>query len=200
MAYYSKMPLYYKYNMPRDSWGRPLEWKSTYTLPSDMPVSTPESILAKMSDDELESIKNKIFLELTKRDAQKREQARQEAEAEERTKARFREVIPGFCNFLLGAAHAMACRYALRWSKGHAPFAGKTPQSGEMWTPVEIATVVKCGVLGHHRKNNVPAPVVNEHNASTYINDAPMLWESADVIKLNLPRFRVLGSARSVYF
>lgn len=45
----------------------------------------------------------------------------------------------GLANFMLGIAHAAACRAWLRASKGHVPFAkgpkgpGGTPTSGEMW-------------------------------------------------------------------
>lgn len=40
-----------------------------------------------------------------------------------------------FANVLRGAAHAMACRGVLRYSKGHVPTYGIRAQSGEMWLP-----------------------------------------------------------------
>ena len=46
-------------------------------------------------------------------------------------------------NFMAGVTWALACRAALRESKGHTPVGGKRPQSGEMWLPRELLTAVR---------------------------------------------------------
>jgi hypothetical protein len=72
---------------------------------------------------------------------------RVQVEAQRRVKPIQAAYYTAFDNFLTGAAHAMACRAALRWSKGMIPYytpnsgslAGKTPTSGEMWKANEGA-------------------------------------------------------------
>ena len=56
-----------------------------------------------------------------------------QAEVKRRVKPVQQAHYGAFSNFLLGVAHAMACRYALRWLRGHNPV-GKAATSGEMWT------------------------------------------------------------------
>lgn len=53
------------------------------------------------------------------------------------------EGFRGLANFMAGVTWAVACRAALRESKGHTPVGGKRAQSGEMWLPRELLTAVR---------------------------------------------------------
>lgn len=52
----------------------------------------------------------------------------------------------GLANFMAGVTWALACRDALRRSKGHLPTWGKRPQSGEMWLPKEMLTALRADI------------------------------------------------------
>lgn len=62
-------------------------------------------------------------------------------------------------NFMAGVTWALACRWSLRDSKDHHPFAGVRPQSGEMWLPRELLTAVRHQVKarGWHPITSVTA-------------------------------------------
>lgn len=53
------------------------------------------------------------------------------------------EGFRSLANFMAGVTWALACRAALRESKGHDPVHGKRPQSGEMWLPRELLYAVR---------------------------------------------------------
>lgn len=57
----------------------------------------------------------------------------------------------GLANFMAGVTWALACRAALRKSKGHEGF-GKRPAAGDMWLPRELLYAVRHQVkeLGWH--------------------------------------------------
>lgn len=86
--------------------------------------------------DELDKMPEGFFKDLAKRvaaEATRRDFGTLEAQNKKKT-----EAITGFQNFLLGCAHAMACRAALRWSAGHEPY-GKAPMSGKPWNALDGA-------------------------------------------------------------
>ncbi len=68
-------------------------------------------------------------------------------------------------NFMAGVTWALACRVALRESKGHQPPGGKRPQSGEMWLPRELLYAVR-----HQVKARGWHPVTAE-SASTVLRN-----------------------------
>ncbi len=73
--------------------------------------------------------------------------ARRELEFRHAGREAFKEQLSGgfsaMANFMAGVTWALACRAALRESKGHTPVGGKRPQSGEMWLPRELLTAVR---------------------------------------------------------
>lgn len=76
--------------------------------------------------------------------------ARRELASRWQEREAFKERLSGgyraMANLMAGVAWAMACRQALRASKGHEPACGKRAQSGEMWLPRELLTCVRSQV------------------------------------------------------
>lgn len=107
------------------------------------PVTTPPLIEAKpvptYRSTELDQMPDLAFLDLARKmkyEMDRRVKLQVLKDAEAARKAITPEDRAGFHNFMAGVVHAMACRQALRMSKGHKPF-GPTPQSGEMWNALE---------------------------------------------------------------
>lgn len=63
--------------------------------------------------------------------------------AREALKERVLGGLDAMANFMAGVTWALACRAALRASKGHTPVGGERPQSGEMWLPYELLYAVR---------------------------------------------------------
>ena len=93
-----------------------------------------------------------------------------------------REGFGGLANFMAGVTWALACRAALRASKGHKGF-GKRPAAGNMWTPRELLSCVRHQVkeLGWHPITSESAAVVMQNlegqeaaaRAPKHIDDGP---------------------------
>lgn len=99
------------------------------------------------------------------------------------------EDYQGLDNFLCGVAHAMSCRFALRWLRGHTPFgsgvgtSGGTPASGEMWHALDgsnLSRRVAAGLGPSVRTKVDPRQGLNK-NYSTIgpertLNTNPLEW------------------------
>lgn len=141
-----------------------------------MVYETANALAKKLTDDELRGLRTMPF----------REQLRREKEAlavthAVRVKARLAEVAPYLCNFLLGVAHAMACRMALRWLNGHRPV-GTTPNGGGCWTAEEGAE------LQYRVAQELPPRVRDQENQSTYLTTNPLRWKTEAEIRSGLSR------------
>lgn len=90
--------------------------------------------------DMLAAMPTKELHKLSKLCRKEKELRWQEAKADQ---ARVAGGYRAMANFMAAVTWAMACRTALRASKGHEPIFGKRPQSGEMWLPREILTAVR---------------------------------------------------------
>lgn len=93
---------------------------------------------------------------------------RELAERYEEREALKKRVSGGFeamANFMAGVTWALACRTALRESKGHTPVGGKRPQSGEMWLPRELLYAVRHQVKdrGWHPITTTDWPTFRAH-------------------------------------
>jgi hypothetical protein len=73
--------------------------------------------------------------------------ARRELSARHQEAEAYTERVVGarlaMANFMAGVTWALACRTALRESKGHDPVGGKRPAAGDMWLPREMLTAVR---------------------------------------------------------
>lgn len=76
-------------------------------------------------------------IRLTRRELAARHQA---ADA---LKERLSGGFSAMAKFMAGVTWALACRAALRESKGHDPSFGKRPAAGDMWLPRELLTAVR---------------------------------------------------------
>lgn len=76
-------------------------------------------------------------------------------------------------NFLLGVAHACACRSALRWTAGHNPH-GKDANDGRPWNALDGTKVEYCVSEG------LPPPQVDPDRDPVWdhsrLYSNPMLW------------------------
>lgn len=97
-----------------------------------------------------------MFAQLDRADVHKmlrlgRAELKQRHEDQKLEKARASEGYRGLSNFMAGVTWAMACRAALRESKGHEGV-GKRPAAGDMWLPRELLYAVRHQVkkLGWH--------------------------------------------------
>jgi hypothetical protein len=111
-------------------------------------------------------------------------------EAAERAKAQKNDHITAFQNFLLGVAHAMACRAALRWSAGHHPY-GKSPMDGTPWNAydgVQLERMVK--------------KEIGQKYPTLTVHSNPLTWTTKGDLThwLSERGGRVLASARSSRF
>lgn len=103
-------------------------------------MSTPENvafdnvrrIAGHLTQRQLHKLKRIINRELTAR-----------YQATEALKERMAGGLQGMANVMAGVTWALACRQALRESKGHEPVGGKRPASGEMWLPRELLYAVR---------------------------------------------------------
>lgn len=145
------------------------------------PAPTPK-LLPAYKANELDRMPEGFFNDLARRVA--REQFRRvavisDAEIKQRLlEARVKKNahITAFQNFLLGVAHAMACRAALRWSAGHDPI-GKTTMHGLPWNAYDgtrLAAMVKGEGPLSHSVRRAGAP-------HCYSN--PLTWTTAGDIK-----------------
>jgi hypothetical protein len=126
---------------------------------------------------------NDLAARVAKETERRGREAKEKAEREVATRKLKAEAMTGFANFLTGCAHAMACRQALRMSKGHAPF-GKTAQSGEMWTAAEGAELTD--------------QIRNEAKGST-VRTNPLLWKQGDVMAWLVRRKGITDKTYSMY-
>jgi hypothetical protein len=89
-------------------------------------------MLPKYRSTQLNLVPDNHFFDLVQ---QVREEMERRVACKQATEVKHRQRLhDGLSNFLLGCAHAMACRAALRVAAGHAPF-GVTPQHGAVWNP-----------------------------------------------------------------
>lgn len=144
-----------------------------------------KKLLSELTPSELVNVEQMVANELVRRtNLAKLEADKQEKRCAERYEG-CREAI---CNFLLGVAHAMACRYALRWAAGHDPV-GKACVGGAPWTPVDGAWLTKCveQQLGPKRRCEV--------SAGTRLTVNPLHWASSADIRAGLkePMLRASG-------
>lgn len=86
--------------------------------------------------------------------------------------------ITGFQNFLLGCAHAMACRAALRWTAGHAPY-GKKPMSGLPWNAYDGYKVEHAVQEDVRFYTTTPAREDVRAWGGTRLYSNPMSWTTA---------------------
>lgn len=98
-------------------------------------------------------------------------EARRREETTKVTKAEKNSRITKLQNFLLGVAHAMACRAALRWSAGHQPF-GKVPMHGLPWNAYDGTKLCHMINEGGTLYNGVYSP----NGMKCYSN--PMTWKT----------------------
>lgn len=90
------------------------------------------AITGRLSTRNLHKLKRIINKELTAR-----------YQGTEALKERVAGGLQGMANVMAGVTWALACRQALRESKGHEPVGGKRPASGEMWLPRELLYAVR---------------------------------------------------------
>lgn len=83
--------------------------------------------------------------------------------------------ITRFQNFLLGCAHAMACRAALRWTAGHAPY-GKQPMSGLPWNAYDGYKVSKAVSEDNRFYTTTPEAEKLKKWGGTRLYSNPMSW------------------------
>lgn len=133
---------------------------------------------------ELDKMPDSFFVDLATR--VKTEMERRSGPSLAALKAKKNEQITKFQNFLLGVAHAMACRAALRWSAGHPPY-GKSPMGGEPWNAydgVQLERMVK--------------KELGQKYATLTVHSNPLTWTTTGDIRrwLSERGGRVLSSAR----
>lgn len=127
-----------------------------------------------LDDTELESLKAVLRDERIRRDA-----ANDLKAAEERKAARYEECRPALAMLFLNIAHAMACRMALRWLKGHNPV-GKDPEHGRMWTAPEGAE------LERRVRDGLPPMVRDKNTPLCSLKYNPLTWRTEADIKGSL--------------
>lgn len=195
--------------------GVDLDDKGNIKLPRAAPYSpypafnaAPTNTVAYRSN-ELHTMPDEFFLDLSKRVAMeqvRRTQNYQRLPAvlehkEKLRKAKTNEQITAFQNFLLGCAHAMACRAALRWGNGHRPYSpdglgsGKSAMSGEVWNVFDVA---KLGdkMLGYGSKAHGG---VVDGNRIYVVNSNPINWPHSGINTETAMKVWLRPSANQAY-
>lgn len=107
--------------------------------------------------------------------------------------------INRFQNFLLGCAHAMACRAALRFTAGHAPY-GTKPMSGLPWTAYDGYKVSKAAEERIRFYTTTPEAEKLKAWGGTTLWSNPMSWTTkGDIthwLKERLHRYKANPTSR----
>jgi hypothetical protein len=138
--------------------------------------------LDKMPEEHFSDLAKKVAAEVARRQTQV-----------QLTKLQKQMGYVGLSNFMLGVAHAMACRAALRFAAGHEPY-GPGLTQGAPWNVVDGAKVGQyVNKWWRDVSVNGASPNRNSKWARSVLNSNPLLWTTAGDIKYHLGLNKLFG-------
>lgn len=145
-----------------------------YTAP--VPTAYKSTELDKMPPNVLLDLAAKVKVEMERRNKDNEYRTRMVAFEKDKKIALHNKLS----NFLLGVAHACACRSALRFAAGHNPH-GKTPMSGECWNAIDGVKVERC--VSHGSAPDFVNPKRDPTWSNRRLRSNPLRWETPGDIR-----------------